>query len=126
MMKLREAREIRGLTQVRLAQLIGSSPAALSLQEAEIQDFPLDRMILAENELRTSITWPDKFTPEEVVQTAQALVTLAAHYPLKVVVDFLQKTLADPQQKVPIKTLRVYAMRIGGPDEGSLLPPGVK
>lgn len=125
MKKLREAREDRGLTQIKAAQLVGCSSAAWSLQEANIQDFPLNRMILAENELQTPITWRDKFTRGEVMQTAQALVTLAAHYPLKVVVDFLQKTLSDPQQKVPVKTIGVYARRIGGPEE-ELLPPGVE
>ena len=123
-MRLKEARESKGLTQTELAQRTGIPQTYLSHQEAGFKDLDLDEMAACERELGTMIEWPSRFTEEQKSHALQAMVSLAERFPLVTVLEFARNTLTDRKDKVPIKTLRFYAAGAG--EKGTLPPPEVE
>jgi transcriptional regulator with XRE-family HTH domain len=120
-MKLRQRRELAGLTQMELSRRTGVPATYISQAEVGSRHLDLDSMIALEAELGR-IDWPDNFSIGEKRQIIQAAAGLATRYPMAAVADFLKEVL---KTRSPVQTLRVYAQGVLGARE-SLLPPGVK
>lgn len=125
-MDLKTARERLGLSQAEAGKQIGKSQSTFSYVESGVIDLELEDMVILERVLGTEIDWPESLPILEKTQVLQALSSLVNRFPLRAVLKFAEKTLADSRDRAPAKKISFYAQVAAQRDVGSLLPPGVE
>lgn len=125
-MDIKAARERSGLSQAEAAKSIGKSQSTFSYVENGVIDLELEDMVILERVFGTKIDWPESLPIYEKAQALQALSSLAGGFPLRAVLKFAEKMLADYKDSSPVKKITFYAQAAAQSDEGSLLPPGVE
>ncbi len=127
-MRLKEARESKGITQTTLSQITGINSAVLSQAETGQQPLSLENSIIVENALGCEVDWGDKFTHEEKEEIFEAMEALAEKYPLLQVLDsakaILSKKATGGEQANVLRFYQEQACKESL--ENLLLPPDIQ